>query len=93
MRYSWSSQRRAQTDSGYVLFDSTKKTWYRPGFGRGVYAGGLYLHELGHALALGHVDVRGQAMYPALTRDQPARLGVGDVAGYTAIGRRAGCIS
>ncbi len=92
MRYSWSPQRRAQVDSGYIVIDSTKTGWYRPGFGRGLYAGGLYLHELGHALALGHIGVRGQAMYPALTGDQPARLGAGDTAGYAAIGRTAGCI-
>lgn len=39
----------------------------------------LFLHELGHVLGLGHVNVKTNVMYPIVTRT--ARLGVGDTTG------------
>lgn len=97
VRYSWGTtskgaRRPAQVDAGFVVLDATKTRWYRPGFGKGLHAGGLYLHELGHALALNHVSARGQAMYPSLSASQPAYYGSGDAAGLRSIGRQAGCV-
>ncbi len=93
MRYMWGGGRAAQAVAGYVVFDSGKTGWYRPGFGRGVYAGGLYLHELGHAVSLQHIGARGQAMYPSITRSQPIGYALGDRTGLAKIGRRGGCLS
>lgn len=49
------------------------------------------LHELAHAMGLGHATSTRQLMYPVL---QPALrdLQSGDVAGLTRLGRTAGCI-
>ncbi len=93
VRYAWGGGRKAQVEAGYVVLDSTKTKLYRPGFGTGLYAGGLYLHELGHAVALQHVDVRGQAMHGTLSAQQPSGYGAGDRTGLAKIGRKRGCIS
>lgn len=39
----------------------------------------LLLHELGHALGLGHVNVKTNVMYPIVARTM--KLGIGDMAG------------
>jgi len=50
----------------------------------------LVMHEVGHAIGLGHVNVRGQVMYPMLA-DQ-TRFGAGDLAGLARIGLNQGCL-
>jgi len=62
----------------------------RPGFGAGQTTGEVLLHELGHAVGLGHVADPGQVMNPTAT-NFPARFGSGDLAGLAAVGRPAGC--
>jgi len=62
----------------------------RPGFGAGQTTGEVLLHELGHAVGLGHVSDPGQVMNPTAT-NFPARFGSGDLAGLAAVGRPAGC--
>lgn len=52
----------------------------------------LLLHELGHALGLGHVDDRRQVMNPSL-QDLPGAYSAGDLAGLETLGAHQGCIA
>jgi len=52
----------------------------------------LLLHELGHAVGLGHTTDRTQIMYPDLSPQTPSTYGAGDLAGLAHVGRPAGCL-
>lgn len=60
------------------------------GFGPGATQGEVLLHELGHAVGLGHVLDPTQVMYPQTTNSE-SQYGAGDRAGLAALGRPAGC--
>jgi hypothetical protein len=74
---------------GMVVIDSSKR--YRGGFGRGKTRGEILLHELGHAVGLGHHGSTSQLMYPYLT-DRAALYGRGDLRGMWLRGARMGCL-
>ncbi len=77
--------------SGYAVLDSTARL--HPGFAGGRYTwGSLYLHELGHAVGLGHAGDRRQIMHSGL---QPVagQYAAGDLRGLVALGARQGCAS
>ncbi len=52
-----------------------------------------YMHELGHAVGLDHVNSPTQLMYPTLQTQLPAVFGAGDVAGLRRVGAAGGCLA
>lgn len=78
---------------GFVVVDLDKTRGYTAGFGTGVSRGALLMHELGHAVGLGHIDDPGQIMNPYLSRSTRAAWGSGDLAGLALVGRTAGCLT
>ncbi len=61
-----------------------------PGFGPGHTLGSVLLHELGHALNLGHVDVATEQMYPFASPQSPLWFGPGDRMGLWLLGTGRG---
>ena len=79
---------------GYVVVDTAKLLRsYKAGFGTGVRRGNLMLHELGHVVGLNHVSNARLLMNPLLFGYSPNGYAVGDAAGLTVVGSRAGCIN
>lgn len=74
--------------SGQVAIDADHRL--AAGFGPGTTDGEVLLHELGHAVGLGHVLDPTQVMYPQTT-DSESAYGAGDRAGLVALGAAAGC--
>lgn len=71
-----------------VVLDASRRL--ASGFGPGATQGEVLLHELAHAIGLGHVDDQTQVMNPAATSGESA-FGSGDRAGLAALGSAAGC--
>jgi hypothetical protein len=74
--------------SGLVALDADHRL--ASGFGPGTTDGEVLLHELAHAVGLGHVLDPTQVMYPQTTSSESA-FGAGDRAGLAALGAPAGC--
>jgi hypothetical protein len=74
--------------TGQVALDADHQLL--PGFGPGATEGEVFLHELAHAVGLGHVLDPTQVMYPQTTNSE-SQYGAGDRAGLAALGRPAGC--
>jgi hypothetical protein len=74
--------------SGQVALDADHRML--AGFGPGATQGEVFLHELAHAVGLGHVLDPTQVMYPQTTNSE-SQYGAGDRAGLAALGRPAGC--
>lgn len=83
---------RPRIVSGAVVLNAAQNDRFRPGFGPGVTRGSLLLHELGHAVGLGHVSDRDQIMYPVMVATDESAFGPGDKAGLRAVGEAKGCI-
>lgn len=76
---------------GGAVLERRMPAHVRRGFVAGPSTGTLLLHELGHALGLGHVKDVTQVMHPTLTSRTRPRFGAGDLAGLRALGRMTGC--
>ena len=74
--------------SGQVVLDASHRL--ASGFGAGTTDGEVLLHELAHAVGLGHVLDRTQVMYTETTNSE-SQFGAGDRAGLAAVGAPAGC--
>jgi hypothetical protein len=74
--------------TGQVALDAEHRL--PSGFGPGATEGEVLLHELAHAVGLGHVLDATQVMYPQTTNSE-SQYGAGDRAGLAALGRPAGC--
>ena len=75
--------------TGQVALDADRRL--PGGFGPGATEGEVLLHELAHAVGLGHVQDPTQVMYPQTTNSE-SQYGAGDRAGLAALGRNAGCL-
>ena len=74
--------------TGQVVLDASNRL--AAGFGPGTTDGEVLLHELAHAVGLGHVLDATQVMYPQTTNGE-SQFGAGDRAGLAAVGAPAGC--
>jgi Fibronectin type III domain len=80
---------------GFVVIDTPQAllSYVMPGFGTGMHRGNVLLHELGHAVGLGHVSGNpGLLMSTSMTSRTPNGFAPGDLAGLAVVGRPAGCI-
>jgi hypothetical protein len=82
-----------QIKRGFVVIDPTGAADYAAGFGSGQSRGVLLMHELGHAVGLGHAHDERDVMFPVITSTSRAQWGPGDLAGLALVGKSAGCIS
>ena len=75
--------------TGQVVLDAVQRL--SSGFGPGSTEGEVLLHELAHAMGLGHVDDPTQVMYYRTTNSE-SQFGAGDRAGLAALGAASGCL-
>lgn len=81
---------RWQLTRGWVTLDRSDPLDPAPGFGPSSY-GQVLMHEMLHALGLGHAEEPQQLMYP-VAGPQNTSFGAGDLAGIARIGAAAGCL-
>lgn len=73
-----------------VAINKFAYTDLKPGFGAAPRRGTLLMHELTHAVGLGHADRKTQVMYPNVSA-VPSKFGAGDLAGLATVGAQQGC--
>jgi hypothetical protein len=81
-----------QIERGFAVVDPASSRAYSPGFGPGESRGVLLMHELGHAVGLGHADNQRDVMFPIITSASHAVWGAGDLVGLARVGASGGCI-
>jgi hypothetical protein len=80
-----------QMFQGYLTLDNDPSTALAPGF-NGLGWGQVMMHEILHALGLGHAKGGDQLMYGMAT-SQNYQFGAGDITGMQKVGAPAGCLS
>lgn len=80
-----------QIVTGLVVINARYNRRLHPGFTGSGSRGLALMHELGHAMGLGHVRAQQQVMNPVLGK-RHGRWGAGDLAGLRTVGRPAGCL-
>ncbi len=83
---------QAAIGRGFVVLNAGHNNLYQPGFGKGTTRGALLLHEIGHAVGLGHVGTTKEIMYPTMLSREHSRYKSGDQTGLKRVGRPLGCI-
>jgi hypothetical protein len=78
--------------SAYAVLNAAQNNRFRPGFGSGSTRGALLMHELGHAMGLGHSDYTSQIMYPTILPRRTTGYGFWDRRALTRVGRAGGCV-
>lgn len=92
-RGTWSSTDE-RIDRAEVVLEKAFVTTAPTGFGtQEAGTASLLLHELGHAVGLGHTAVVGQAMYPTISSGQPPQYEAGDLNGLARVGATGGCLT
>ncbi|MFL6183120.1 MAG: matrixin family metalloprotease [Actinomycetes bacterium] len=77
---------------GFVVINSGQNSLYKPGYGAGMTRGALLLHEVGHAMGLGHAGTTHEIMYPTMLDRTFSMYKDGDRTGLRKVGRSLGCI-
>lgn len=80
-----------QITSAGVAIDKAGAAHLRRGMVRGPSLMSLLLHELGHAMGLGHVASKSEVMYEGLGPWSRPHYGPGDLAGLAQVGASQGC--
>ncbi len=89
---SWGAGQPVRITSGYVVVRAGQPL--AMGFGAGVTRGRVLLHELGHAVGLGHVDDPVMAMDDTVSYRSPvAAYQAGDRTGLSKVGNPTHCVS
>jgi hypothetical protein len=79
---------------GYVVLDAPQLLADgKPARGPGTSRRNTLLHELGHAVGLGHADDPTQLMHPRLHAGTPDGFAAGDLEGLALVGAAHGCLS
>lgn len=78
--------------TGYVVLDATASRSFPANFAAQPSLGGLLMHELGHAVGLGHAGDPNEIMYPSTVPGRPSTWGTGDRTALHLVGAAAGCI-
>jgi hypothetical protein len=86
----WMHASGNEIQEGAVVLDRDARL--RSGFGRGATWGSLLLHEIGHAMNLGHALERNEVMHSGLGSFSPGHYQAGDLNGLARMGAMGGCV-
>ena len=78
--------------TAYVVLDAHASKYFPANFNAQPSLGALLMHELGHAVGLGHAGDTHEIMYPSMQQGHPSTWGSGDKTALHLVGPTAGCI-